>query len=85
MPSRGWNCFFDDGIMPVDGNPGLPMKGAKKTWLGRRDRVRLDLRVPAQAVAHGQIRADLPLVLNEERRLQLRNGLRAGVARCSCR
>ena len=65
--------------MPVEGKPGLPMNGAKKTWLGRRDRVRLDLRVPAQAVAHGQIRADLPLVLDEDRRLQLRNGLRAGV------
>ena len=81
MPSRGWNCFLEDGILPVDGKPGLPINGAKKTWLGRRDRVRLDLRIPTQAVAQGQIRADLPLVLHEERRLQLRDGLRAGVLR----
>ena len=66
-------------MLPLEGKPGLPIKGAKKTWLGRRDGIRLDLRVPPQAVADGQVGADLPLVLKEERRLQLRNGLRAGV------
>jgi hypothetical protein len=34
MPRRGWNCFFENGMVPLEGKPGLPINGAKKTWLG---------------------------------------------------
>ena len=37
----------------------------------------LDLRLPAEAVRHGQVRVGLPLVLDEQRRLDLRDVLRA--------
>src|SRR5438067_143860 len=33
-PSRGWNIFLSDGIVPSDGNPGFPMKREKNTSLG---------------------------------------------------
>ena len=65
--------------MPVDGKSRLADKRREEDLFRRRNRVRLDLRIPAQAVAQCQVPADLPFVLHEERGLELLNGLRAGI------
>ena len=53
------------------------MNGRVEHLFARRDQVGLQLRLPAQAVADRQVRVRLPLVLHEERRLRLRDVLRA--------
>ena len=53
------------------------MKPRVEDLVGRRDRIGLDLRLPAQSVLHVQVRRGLPLVLHEDGRLGLRDALRA--------
>src|SRR4029077_18894602 len=57
-----------------------PANELRKEYLrGRRDRRRLNLAFPAQTVTENQVAPDLPFILHEHGRLQLRNGLGAGI------
>ena len=60
-PRRGCHIFLSDGIFPFEGNSWpfdrLADEARVEDLIGRRDRIGLDLRFPAQAVLHVQVRA----------------------------
>ena len=60
--------------LPLD---GLPDERREEDLVGRRDRVGLDLRFPPQPELERQVGHRLPEVLEEDRRLSLRDLLRA--------
>ena len=68
-----------EGLGTRRGDHGLADERREEDLVGRRPHVGLDLRLPAQAILDGDVGPRLPVVLQEDGGLLLRDLLRAGI------